>query len=94
MKRLKALAATAVLWAATGSAANAAPAWMVMEVSWIDSAGVVTQQYPSMEACEKAADHVAQVRTPMDRTTQGIKGAWKFSFNRRGKLHEPQLTML
>ena len=68
---------------------------MVMRVAWSAGAGVVTQQYPSMESCEKAADHVAQVRTPTNRTTQGIKGAWKFSFNRAGQSrHEPLLSML
>ena len=78
-----------------GSTAHAAPAWMVMRVAWSAGAGVVTREYQSMEDCEKAADHIAQVRTPTDRTTQGITGAWKFSFNRAGQSrHEPVLSML
>ena len=95
MKGLSSLIAAGVFSAVTAGAAYAGQAWMVMRVAWSAGAGVVTQQYPSMEACEKAADHVAQVRTPTDRTTQGIKGAWKFSFNRSGlKRHEPNISML
>ena len=87
------LAVIAVL--SFGPSAQAAPAWMVMRVAWSAGAGVVTREYPSMESCEKAADHIAQVRTPTDKTTQGIKGAWKFSFNRAGSSrHEPMLSML
>ena len=47
-----------------------------------------------MADCEKAADHVAQVRTPTNKTTKGIEGAWKFSFSLRGQdRHEPNHTM-
>ena len=74
---------------------HAAPAWMVMRVAWSAGAGIVTREYQSMEDCEKAADHIAQVRTPTDRTTEGITGAWKFSFNRRRqRRQEPLLSML
>ena len=97
MRKVHALAAAISTTAALAvpSAAQAAPAWMVMRVAWAAGAGVVTREYQSMEDCEKAADHIAQVRTPTDRTTAGIKGAWKFSFNRAGQSrHEPLLSML
>ena len=77
------------------SAAQAAPAWMVMRVAWSAGAGIVTREYASMADCETAADHVAQVRTPTNKTTAGIEGAWKFSFNRAGQArHEPLVSML
>ena len=97
MKKITALAAVISTTAALAvpSAAQAGPAWMVMRVAWSAGAGVVTREYESMEACEKAADHVAQVRTPTSSSTRGIEGAWKFSFNRKGSArHEPLLSML
>ena len=93
MNRTFPVALAAVL--TSGSAAQAAPAWMVMRVAWSAGAGVVTREYTSMDACEKAADHIAQIRTPTNKTTKGIEGAWKFSFNRAGQdRHEPNLSML
>ncbi len=75
--------------------ALAAPAWMILRVGWSAGAFGGIREFPSMAACEAAAEHISKVRTPGDATTAGVPGAWKFSFSRSGsERQEPLASML
>ena len=93
MKKQVLFLGTALLLSA--GSASAAPAWMILRVGWSAGAFGGIREFPSMAACEAAAEHIAKVRTPTDSTTAGVPGARKFSFSRSGgNRHEPLASML
>lgn len=74
-------------------AASAAPATMLV-VLRSDTNPVSTIQFPSLAACDAAADHIAKVRTP-NASTLGIPGAWKANFKYGGEYRkDPRLAMI
>ena len=80
--------------ALASSPAVAAPATMLI-VLRSDTNPVTTVQFPSLEDCDAAADHLAQVRTPNE-STVGVPGAWKanFRYGREGFRQEPRIAMV
>ncbi len=67
------------------------PAWMILSfggVGLADSSHI--REFNSMESCERTAEHIAMVRSPMDKTsTKGVAGAWKYN---RKNLHMKKMV--
>ena len=67
------------------------PAWMILSfggVGLADSSHI--REFNSMESCERIAEHIAMVRSPMDKTsTKGVAGAWKYN---RKNLHMKKMV--
>ena len=59
------------------------PAFMIIKVGWSSGSFGEIRDYPNISECEKVAEHISKVRTPQpSKSTEGIDGAWKFSFKR------------